>query len=81
MESRLVVAKGEEVGWTGSLGLVDANFTFEWISNEVLLYSTRNNMQSIGIEHDGRQYKKGNGHICMTGSLYCRNSCNIISQL
>ena len=27
MESRLVVAKGdwEEVGWTGSLGLVDAN--------------------------------------------------------
>ena len=28
MENRLVVAKGEEegVGWTGSLGLVDANF-------------------------------------------------------
>ena len=27
MESRLVVVKGEgeEVGWTGSLGLVDAN--------------------------------------------------------
>ena len=28
MESRLVVVKGEgeEVGWTGSLGLVDANY-------------------------------------------------------
>ena len=28
MENKFVVAKGEgeEVGWTGSLGLVDANF-------------------------------------------------------
>ena len=26
MESRLVAAKGEGVGWTGSLGLVDANY-------------------------------------------------------
>ena len=28
LENRLVVAKGEEdgVGWTGSLGLVDANY-------------------------------------------------------
>ena len=30
MDSRLVVAKGERegVGWTGKLGLVDANITF-----------------------------------------------------
>ena len=30
MENRLVVAKGdgEGVGWTGSLGLGDANFAF-----------------------------------------------------
>ena len=30
MENRLVVAKGEGegVGWTGSLQLVDANYTF-----------------------------------------------------
>ena len=27
--------RGEGVGWTGSLGLVDA--TFKWISSEVLL--------------------------------------------
>ena len=26
----------------------------EWISNEVLLYSTGNYIQSLGIEHDGR---------------------------
>ena len=26
----------------------------EWISNEVLLYSTRNYTQSLGIEQDGR---------------------------
>ena len=25
--NRLVVAKGEEVGWTGSLGLTDANYS------------------------------------------------------
>jgi len=31
LENRLVVAKGEgkEVGWTGSLGLIDANYAFE----------------------------------------------------
>ena len=26
----------------------------EWISNEILLYSTGKNIQSLGIEHDGR---------------------------
>ena len=26
----------------------------EWISNGVLLYSTRNYVQSLGLEHDGR---------------------------
>ena len=26
IENRLVVAKGEGVGWMGSLGLVDANY-------------------------------------------------------
>jgi len=43
MEKRLVVAKGEgeRVGYIGSLGLIDANhFHLEWISNEILLYST-----------------------------------------
>ena len=26
----------------------------EWISNEILLYSTGNYIQSLGIEYDGR---------------------------
>ena len=26
----------------------------EWISNEVLLYSTGNSIQSLGLDHDGR---------------------------
>ena len=26
----------------------------EWISNKVLLYSTENCIQSLGIDHDGR---------------------------
>ena len=26
----------------------------EWISNEVLLYSTRNYIQSVGIDHAGK---------------------------
>ena len=30
----------------------------EWIDNKVLLYSTGNYIQSSGIDHDGKQYKK-----------------------
>ena len=26
----------------------------KWINNEVLLYSTGNSIQSLGVEHDGR---------------------------
>ena len=39
----------------------------EWISNEVRLYGTGNSMQSLGIDHDGRQYEKKN--VCITGSV------------
>ena len=41
-EHRLVVAEGEEDGWTGSLGSAEANHDMEWISNKVLLCSTGN---------------------------------------
>ena len=34
----------------------------EWISNEVLLYSIGKYIQSLGIDHDGGLYKKGNTH-------------------
>ena len=44
LENRLVVPKGEgeRVGWTGSLGLIEALFYLEWVSNEILLYCTGN---------------------------------------
>ena len=43
---------GERVGWTGSLGLVDAKIPLlEWISNEGLLYSTGDYIQSPGIDN------------------------------
>ena len=32
----------------------------EWIRNEVLLYRRGNYIQSLGIDRDGREYKKGN---------------------
>ena len=37
----------------------------EWISNEVLFYSTENYIQSLVIEHDGRYYEKKNVYIYM----------------
>ena len=55
----------------------------EWISNEVLPYSTGNYIQSLGIEHDGRQEEEKNiytyiyiyiymyMYIYMTVSLCC----------
>ena len=49
----------------------------EWISNEVLLYSIGNYVQSLGKQHDGRQYEKKNVYICMTGSLCCTAKIDI----
>ena len=38
---------------------------------EVLLCSTGNSSQSLGIEQDGRQREKKTVYVCMTGSLGC----------
>ena len=35
----------------------------EWMGNEVLLYITRNSVQSAGIEHDGRWHEEKNVYI------------------
>ena len=43
----------------------------EWISNETLLHSTGNAIQSLGIDHDGREYGRKKGCICITRSLCC----------
>ena len=58
MENRPVVAKGgaggeDELGVRFGVGRCKL-FHLEWISNEVLLYSTGNYIQSLGIEYDGR---------------------------
>ena len=54
MKNRLVVAKGEWEGVGGSGREWEANLHLQWISNEVLLYSTGNYMQLLVTEHDGR---------------------------
>ena len=56
-ENRLVVAKGEGegVGWTWEFEVSRCKLLcLEWISNEVLLYSTGNYIQSHGTDHDGK---------------------------
>ena len=69
-----MVAKGDggERGRGWELGISRCKLLhLEWISNEVLLHSTGNLIQSLGIEHEGRYYRKGNLSICLSGSLFC----------
>ena len=71
LENRLVIAK--EAGGSGMDGEFGVRWCklwhWEWISNEVLLYSTGNSIQSPGIKHDGRVWEKEYIYIRMTGSL------------
>ena len=57
IENRLVVAKREkgrsEMDWEFGAGRYKLLY-LEWISNEVLLCSTGNYIQSLGMDHDGR---------------------------
>ena len=78
-----MVAKGE-------LGESGLDWEFEvskykllhlkWISNEVLLYSTGNHIQSLWIDHDGSDIRKrtyiniyGMGSLCCTAK-YCKST-------
>ena len=57
INNRLVVAKGEGEGrgMDGAFGVSRCKLLrVEWISNELLLYSTGNYSQSLGIDQDGR---------------------------
>ena len=59
-------------GMDGGFGISRCNLLhLERISNEVLLFSTGNSTQSLGVEHGGRQYEKEKVHVCMTWSLCC----------
>ena len=42
-----------------------------WISNEILLCSTGNYVQSLVMEHDEIYYEEESVYRCMTGSLCC----------
>ena len=66
----------------------------EWVSNEVLLYSTGNYIHSLGIDHDGKECNKGNVYIYIyiyvyiyvymydwVTLLYSRNWPNVENQL
>ena len=57
MENRSVVAKAE-VRWRGmdwEFGVSGCELLhLEWINNKILLCSTGNYIQSIGIDHDGK---------------------------
>ena len=67
-----MVAKREEGGMDWEFGVSRCKLLhLEWITNEVLLYSTGNDIQSLEIDHDGRKYRKGNIYTGMTGSLCC----------
>ena len=47
--------EGGESGMDGEFGVGRCKLLhLEWIGNEVLLYSTGNYIQYLGIEHDGR---------------------------
>ena len=56
LEKRLVIAKGK--GWVWDrleFGVSRCKLMhLEWISNEILLYSTGNYIQSLVMEHGGR---------------------------
>ena len=61
-----MVAKGKsgESGMDREFGVSRCKLLH--LSNEVLLYSTENYIQSLMTEDDGRQYKKKNVYKCMT---------------
>ena len=50
-----MVAEGKGSGMDGEFGASKCKLSYlEWISNEVLLYSTGDYIQFLGIDHDGR---------------------------
>ena len=51
--------RGEWDGWEFEVSRCKL-FHLEWISNEVLLDSTGNSIQSLETDHDGRSYEKKN---------------------
>ena len=54
--------EGRGMDWEFGIGRCKL-LHLEWISDEVLLYSKGNYIQSLGREHDQRQYEKKNAYM------------------
>ena len=60
------------MGKTESLGFNRCKILhLEWINNKILLYSTGNYIQSLGIQQEKDDIRKECIYICMTGSPCC----------
>ena len=92
IENRFVVARGEGgrsgMDWEFGVGRCKL-LHLEWVSDEVLLYSTGNYIQSLWIEHDGREYEKKNvdidvwlGYFVVQQKLaqYCKSTIYIYTH-
>ena len=71
--------RGTGVGW--KLGISGCKLLqLEWISNEVLLYSRGNYIQSPEIDHNGKEFKIYI-YTCITESICCTAEIGIVNQL
>ena len=62
--------EGEGMDWVFGVGRCKL-LHLEWINNKVLWYSTRNYIESPGINHNGKEYLKKNVYVRKTESLCC----------
>ena len=84
MESRLVFARreGGEKGMDVKFEVRTCKWRhLEWMGNAVLLYSAGNCIQSLGLEHNGREYGENKQNVYgWVASLYSRNWRDIVPQ-
>ena len=62
-----MVAEGEGCGGGKDWEFGDSRYKLlhiEWINNKVLLYNTGNYIQHLGINHNGKEYKKECMYVC-----------------
>ena len=60
-----MIVKGEGEKWTGKSEISKCKLRhLDWINNKVLLDSTGNNTQSLGINHTRKEYFKSM-YICV----------------
>ena len=77
IENRLEATKGEVgegEGWTGSLGLVEANLLhLVWVNHKFPMYRTGNYIQYPVINHNGKKDKKKEKNVSMHACTYGYN--------